>query len=111
MTTVKIKTKKGCIVSVECEGHTGYAEHGEDIVCAALSSIVQTAVLGVLQIAGVAAEYRTDEKKGCLFLKIPDDISFLSVQREKCNVILDTMLLGIKDLHETFSDFIDLEIE
>ena len=43
MTDVKITKKDGSIVSVVCDGHTGYGVEGEDIVCAALSSVVQTA--------------------------------------------------------------------
>ena len=43
MTVIRIGKKNGKIVSVECDGHTGYGVEGEDVVCAALSSIVQTA--------------------------------------------------------------------
>ena len=53
MTTVKFGKSDNRIVSVECDGHTGYGVEGEDIVCAALSSIVQTAVLGVMRVAGI----------------------------------------------------------
>ena len=70
MTQVVVKRAKGHIVSVECRGHSGYAPEGEDIVCAALSSVVQTAILGVFRVAGVNAEYRTDEEKGELFLSL-----------------------------------------
>jgi len=42
MTKVRIQKHNGSIVSVECDGHTGYGVEGEDIVCSALSSIVQT---------------------------------------------------------------------
>ena len=38
---------------MECDGHTGYGVEGEDVVCAALSSIVQTAVLGLMGVAGL----------------------------------------------------------
>ena len=53
MTNVKVVKQNGSITEVTCDGHTGYGVEGEDIVCAALSSIVQTALLGVLSIAGV----------------------------------------------------------
>ena len=48
MTKVVISKKDNKIFEVECDGHTNYGEKGEDIVCASLSSIVQTAVLGLL---------------------------------------------------------------
>ena len=35
---------------INIEGHAEYAEHGQDIVCAAVSAILQTAQLGLMQI-------------------------------------------------------------
>lgn len=37
--------------SIVIEGHADYAEHGKDIVCAAVSVILQTAQLGLMSIA------------------------------------------------------------
>ncbi|MDE7373564.1 MAG: ribosomal-processing cysteine protease Prp, partial [Clostridia bacterium] len=45
MVNGKFSTQNGKFVGVECIGHCEYAEEGGDIVCAALSSVVQTAVL------------------------------------------------------------------
>ncbi len=108
MTSVVFTKKNGRITRVECEGHIGYGVEGEDIVCAALSSIVQTAVLGVLGVAKVNAEYKTDEAKGALSLVIPDNIS--ARQAEAVEIILSTLLLGVADLREGYSDFIELEV-
>lgn len=108
MTKIEIYKNKNSIYKVICDGHTGYGVEGEDIVCAALSSIVQTAVLGILQIAVINAEYCVDEKKGRLELIIPNDIS--SAKRHDADVILNTMLCGIKDLNESYSDFVELEV-
>ena len=60
MTSVKVVKQNGSIAEVTCDGHTGYGVEGEDIVCAALSSIVQTAMLGVLSIAGLKDGMRMD---------------------------------------------------
>lgn len=109
MTDVTIKRQGKSIISVECDGHTGYGCEGEDIVCAALSSIVQTALLGLLNVAGINVDYTTDAQNGYLKAIIPTDIS--QKQREFADVILDTMLLGVGDLYEGYSDFINLEVE
>lgn len=50
MINVKINTT-GETKSIEISGHAGYAEHGNDIVCAAVSTIFQVAVLGLVQMA------------------------------------------------------------
>ena len=108
MTKVIVSKKEGHIVSVDCKGHSGYAPEGEDIVCAALSAVVQTAVLGVLRVAGAKADYRTDEDKGSLKLTIKEADE---EKRRECDIILETMLLGVKDLQKGFSAFIKLEVK
>lgn len=108
MTTVKIFKKNNNIYKIECDGHTGYGAHGEDIVCSALSSIVQTAVLGIVGVAGVNAKIIRNDDKGFLSFEIPNNIS--DEQRHDVNVILNTMLCGVQDLYEGYSDFIELEV-
>lgn len=109
MTKVTIEKRGKSIVKVTCDGHTNYGVSGEDIVCAALSSIVQTAVLGLFQVAGVNIDMQRDEKRGYLMFRLPDGIT--EKEQEKADIITNTMLLGISDLNEGFSDFIELEVK
>ena len=37
MTTIRFDRRAGRILGFSCQGHSGYAEAGEDIVCAAVS--------------------------------------------------------------------------
>jgi uncharacterized protein YsxB (DUF464 family) len=108
MTKITITKLNNNITQVECDGHTGYGVSGEDIVCSALSSVVQTAVLGVMMVAGVNAKVIRDDHKGYLKLTIPQSID--DSQRHDVNVILETMLCGVGDLYEGYSDFIELEV-
>ena len=108
MTTVKVTKHNNSIVQIECDGHTGYGVEGEDIVYAALSSIVQTAVLGLLQVAGVDVDLVRDDKRGYLKATIDKDLDKAS--RLKCDMILETMLLGVADINASFSDFVELEV-
>lgn len=109
MTKVCIRKKSGKIVSVECDGHTGYGVEGEDVVCAALSSIVQTAVLGLMGVAGISVNLKRDEGAGYLKAELPYAIS--ESERRDADIILETMLMGIADLYEGYSDFIELEVK
>ena len=90
MTSVKFLRRDGMLVGVTCEGHTGYGEEGEDIVCAALSSVVQTALMGLLAVARVKVDYHRDDKKGTLTFALPDGLS--EGKKHDAAVILDTML-------------------
>lgn len=109
MTIVKITKKQGHIAVVECDGHTNYGEYGEDIVCSALSSVVQTAALGLMSVAGINIELKRDAEKGYLLMTIPDDLT--EIQTIQADAILETMLCGISDLYQGFSDFIELEVK
>ena len=109
MTKVTITKQNNYISVVECDGHTNYGERGEDIVCASLSSIVQTALMGLLMVVGVDVAIKRNDKKGYLKFSLPQNLN--ATEQEKCEVILQTMLCGISDLHIGFSDFIELEVK
>jgi uncharacterized protein YsxB (DUF464 family) len=107
MTKVTITKKDSHIISVKAIGHTDYAIDGEDIVCAALSSVMQTALLGLLVVAKIQIEFKRDEEEGLLEFDIP---ALNDTERHDASIILETMLAGIADLHENFSKFIKLSI-
>ncbi len=109
MTKIKIKKKQESIISVECDGHTGYGVQGEDIVCSAISSIVQTAALGLLMVAAINVEIKRDDENAYFAIILPEMMT--EEQEHDSNVILNTMLCGIQDLREEFSDFIELEVQ
>ncbi len=109
MTKVTIFKKNLKIFEVECDGHTNYGEKGEDIVCASLSSIVQTAALGLLMVAEMPLKMKRDDEAGYLKFSLPDNLS--EKQEIQAAAILDTMVCGISDLYETFSDYIELEVK
>ena len=109
MTKVTIVKKNFKIFSVECDGHTNYGEKGEDIVCASLSSIVQTAVLGLLVVATLELDMKRDDEAGYFKFTLPEKLT--ETQVIQTSAILDTLLCGISDLHVGFSDYIELEVK
>ena len=108
MTEIKVFKNNDNIICVECLGHTGYAEYGEDIVCASLSSIVQTAGLGILLVAKINARIEQDVEKGYFKMTLPNKLSEEEIL--KSQIIFDTMMCGISELLQEYSDFINLEV-
>lgn len=86
-------------------GHSGYAEAGKDIVCAAVSAIVQTAVLGLTDVVGLEVEY--EQRPGKARCNLSEALS--QDLREKANVILETMLCGLKSIEEGYGTYIKVE--
>lgn len=109
MTTVVFTCTQGNIDSIECSGHSGYARHGKDIVCAAISAVVQTAVLGILRVAVIAADYRVDESIGYLHLVLPTQVS--PAQRQAAQAILQTALLGVQDICDSYPQYAKMEVK
>lgn len=107
MTKIVITKKDNEILCVECSEHTGFAESGKDIVCAGVSSITQTAILGVEKLTNIKNNFVVDEKKGYLKFELYD-IDY-SKDFEKAQVILKTMLLGLEDLEKQYPKYIKLE--
>ena len=107
MTDVKVFKRANTFIRITCDGHTGYGVEGEDIVCASLSSIVQTAALGMLS-AGANITINRNDEQGFFEIIVPDELSESTMH--DVQVIFDTMMCGIDALHQEYSDFIDLEV-
>lgn len=107
MTKICVERSDGHIVSVVADGHTGYGVEGEDIVCASVSTLVQSAALGLMKVAGVNLEFDRKKQDGYFAFSL----SPTGQQRRDCDMILETMLAGLADLYESFSDFIELEVK
>jgi uncharacterized protein YsxB (DUF464 family) len=108
MTRVKIQREAGHIQSVKSSGHCDFAASGEDIVCAALSSVLQTALLGLMGVAGLDVNYHRDDEEGYLEFSIASNLG--EKDRFAADMILETMVAGVSDLYESFSKYISLKI-
>ena len=66
MTVLRIFQKDGLNVGFSCSGHSGYAEEGQDIVCAAISTAVQYCVNCGEQIDRIPLELSTDPENALI---------------------------------------------
>lgn len=66
MTQIKIFRQNKSIIGFECSGHTGYDVEGSDIVCAAISTLTLTCILGLEKVQKQNVDVRRDDKKGYL---------------------------------------------
>ena len=109
MTKIIVSYKNGNIISVECKNHAGYAEYGKDIVCAGISSITQTAVLGIKYVAKAKHKCVVDEKQGSLHLELLEDE--FTANFKDAQVILNTMLCGLQDLQKQYPKYLKVEVK
>lgn len=108
MTTVVVTRKSGHIVAYSVSGHTGFGEEGNDIVCASLSAVTQTALLGLKNVAKADVSFTRDRRKGYLKVTVnPTDAD----ARLGADMILETMLCGIRDIADGYPQRIKLEVK
>jgi uncharacterized protein len=106
MTQVSIvRDKEGFIWEFTVKGHAGAGAEGEDIVCAGISAIVQTALGAMDELAGVRS---FTVKRGLVRCTVPADIP--KVKKEVIKIILDSMAIGLKqiDLTPEYSEYISI---
>lgn len=72
--------KDGKPIGFDAHGHTGYAECGEDIVCAAVSAITQTAAMGVSELVRCPAALEI--KDGGLYLMLEKPLKVQNCSRQ-----------------------------
>ena len=106
MTTISVVRKAGHIVEFTLNGHTGAGDYGKDVVCAALSAVAQTALLGLKNVAKLDVRFIRDDDKG--FLHVIIDTQDEDA-RYRADIIAETMMCGIKDLAEGYPQYIKLE--
>lgn len=88
------KNKKNEYLGFQLKGHAGFAEYGQDIVCAAVSALSINTVNSIDSLTDDKIKVKTDEKKGFLSLK------FLSPVSSGSEILLDSLSLGIKGIIE-----------
>lgn len=109
MTTIKIFKKNEKIVGFECSGHTGYAEQGSDIVCAAVSSLTQSTCLGIIKVLKLKCNYENNAKKALLKIILAKSLSPEEV--DSAQVLFETLIMSIQDLMQEYKNFIKLEAQ
>lgn len=100
------KDDRDRIKSFRVEGHTGYADRGQDIICAGISAITQTAIIGLMSYLERKPVYEKDE--GLLICKLPPDLSGDDVL--KAQTILGTMEKGLREIELQYREFIQIRV-
>lgn len=111
MITVRVKYADGSharptgrIASFEVSGHAGYARRGQDIVCAAVSAVTQTAVAGLREVAGLDPQVSIDHEMGYLAVDLGRDMDNGAAQ-----AILATMLIGLRAIARDNPRYVKIE--
>jgi len=108
MNKILVKYCEGRPISLLVEEHVGFDEHGQDIVCAAVSTLAQTLIQGIYAVAKVEV-FPCEIKEAYVYLERPADCD------EETHVIIDivfkTILEGLKLIRDTYPNYIEFREE
>ncbi len=104
MTRCEFFTEGDRITGFSVSGHSGYAEQGQDIVCAAISAIVTMAEATINDVCGAKAKVRVKQEDARITLTLPTSCD----EEESVQAVLAGMLLTLAGLRDDYPDYIEV---
>ena len=100
MTTVTFHSANSRIDGFVVEGHSGYAEAGADIVCAAISAAVGLTECTINEVMGLGAPVKAREASARISLKLPPNLNENSDQL--CQALLTGLMVYLQAMREEY---------
>ena len=104
MTRCEFFTENDRITGFSISGHSGYAEAGSDIVCAAISAIVTMAEATINDVCGGKAKVRVKEEDARVTLTLPASCD----EEESIQAVLAGMMLTLCSMRDDYPDYIEV---
>ena len=104
MTRCEFFTEDDRITGFSVSGHSGYAEAGSDIVCAAISAVVTMAEATINDVCGGKAKVRVKNEDARVTLTLPTSCD----EEEAVQAVLAGMMLYLCSLRDEYPDYIEV---
>lgn len=106
--TIEISKPDELIQTLEVTGHADYAEHGQDIVCAAVSSQVISVENSLHQLLNIPVKTTVNEVEGgYLKIELPS-IPSKSLQHD-AQLLLRHLVFALEVLTESYPEYIQIK--
>ena len=92
------------ITGFSVSGHSGYAEAGSDIVCAAVSAVVTMAEATINEVCGAKAKVRVKDEDARVTLMLPTSCD----EEETVQAVLAGMMLTLCSMRDDYPDYIEV---
>ncbi|MCI5844496.1 MAG: ribosomal-processing cysteine protease Prp [Oscillospiraceae bacterium] len=102
MITATFLKRNQTFISVSVSGHAGFADAGQDVICASVSASVQMTANLLTEIYHLPAEIAVEGNR--------ISISVASIQNEHANLLLQGLFLQLQLLMEEAPDCIRIQV-
>ena len=106
MTTVTVRRQGSRVIGFDAQGHSGYADAGADIVCAAITSAVRLVETTVNDVLGLAASIKVLESDAAISLRLPGSLG--QTAESTCQALLAGMMVYFAQLHDEYPENIEV---
>lgn len=106
MTYVTFHTEGDRIIGFDSQGHSGYAEEGADIVCAAITSAIRLVEATINDVLGLAASVKVSEKDAKISLRLPGGLA--ATAESACQALLTGLMVYFTELHDEYPNHIEV---
>ena len=106
MTTVTFRMEDSRITGFDARGHSGYAEVGTDIVCAAVTSAIRLVEATVNDVLGLAASVKVRERDASISLRLPGGLA--PTAESTCQALLTGLMVYLTELHDEYPENIEV---
>ena len=106
MTTITFRSEGGRIIGFDSQGHSGYAEAGADIVCAAVSSTIDLVIATINDVLGLAASVKVRESDASISFRLPGGLA--PTAESTCQALMTGLMVYFAELHDEFPDNIEV---
>ena len=104
MTKCEFFTENDRITGFSVSGHSGYAESGSDIVCAAISAVVTRAEATINEVCGAKAKVRVKAEDARVTLMLPTSCD----EEDAVQAVLAGMMLTLMSMRDDYPDYIEV---
>ena len=106
MTTITFRSEGGRIIGFDSQGHSGYAEEGADIVCAAVSSTIDLVIATINDVLGLAASVKVRAEDAFVSLRLPGSLG--QTAESTCQSLLTGLMVHFVQLNEEYPENISV---
>jgi len=92
------------ITGFSVSGHSGYAEKGQDVICAAITAVVTMAEATINDVCGAKAKVRVKEEDARITLTLPASCD----EEESVQAVLAGMMLTLCSMRDDYPDYIEV---
>ena len=106
MTTVTFLTEQARITGFDVQGHSGWGEEGEDLVCAAVTSAVRLVEATVNDVMGLCAAVKVREQDTAISFRLPGGLA--PTAESTCQNLLTGLMVYLAQLHDEYPENIEV---